>query len=1017
MNENEQEISSKMNNNQQINNEKRAELKTISIIDIFITIQKIPLFICLKGCFNLFRKKWNNYQSKCSIFVQLILYLIPLSIILYIFIFFIHFFGFERIFKFDYYFAIQQEYVNYLISDLDDTHFELGSQKYKSQLGDMDHLFFFDIYFTELISMGLLEETSPDKIYPNISSNSDYLYQAYDEFSKDNNLNTIFTIPKEEAEKYIDKREDVFSEIGKLYYYFLPMMAYEFSLEKSNLNESILIAYEFDNETKEITDNNYLYFSYPLKINENLKKNFFYPGNSLLSPIISSKKPIHGERFNNSFYKENWLIQLDYQFRAILSNRITLLMNFLNLKYNYYGNLNKSDIVIMQSRFQPNNTRKSYIINIIFYFNLGETKEEYLDYSYFLLWNESIFPIGIEKYSDNETFLISQHNISELLLSSAIHNYFHYGLIDKNYNFFKYGISYDSLNLENMAEPLKFYKSTESLNSDLRYFSSLYLYASLLQKLNHFLENEDSKQLTEFHFINRKETIESICKEIDFNSYINFLKNMNVDCLDENNLLYYSGTKAKEDVFNFNYNIMPSCICLPLYCLTNLKENMNLKDIKQNQFIHEMKLPSKCKNNFHNLNGVNNDVNDSSIEDKAVSKLNSNLNKINFFSKKINENIEDEFFIFKYFKFPHLPLINFFVLAFVDNSDVKATLLEFLTELDTIKIYFLIIESIGMFVAFLVGQILLIIKVYKISKVIYDYKKILDNYLNKLESESNIDNNKEKKYSQISNLTPENKVEKGSLELTKNTFGFNLIYKNINDNPLLNDLSVIFRRYYKITKTQFIKKEHELRHSEKDSFLQEENELFLLLKILSVYIPKFKINITMDYNFYLNTKINLNFLKSIKKEKYADEKMMLITQCALYELLSTDNVHYDGLITNFHFNYITNIKCNEKKENNSIKNSMFWFIDKVKKDKEQKSENNEMLIEGENNNNDNIKIIWKEKSSMLEEFENYFENDDFLKKDNIKSVIESFLINAYYKYLKKIALLSPSSFCDEKEEI
>ena len=91
---------------------------------------------------------------------------------------------------------------------------------------------------------------------------------------------------------------------------------------------------------------------------------------------------------------------------------------------------------------------------------------------------------------------------------------------------------------------------------------------------------------------------------------------------------------------------------------------------------------------------------------------------------------------------------------------------------------------------------------------------------------------------------------------------------------------------------------------------------------------------------------------------------------------------------------------------------MFSFLEN--ENEEQKSDINKILIQSENEKDD-IKIIWKEKSKILEEFENKFENDDYLKKDKINSFFESYLINAYYKYVKKI-LTSKSSFLDEKVE-
>ena len=62
------------------------------------------------------------------------------------------------------------------ISDLDDIHFEISSKEMKSQFEDIDNIYFFEIYFKELVNMGLLEDEN-QKIFPNISTNScNYYY-------------------------------------------------------------------------------------------------------------------------------------------------------------------------------------------------------------------------------------------------------------------------------------------------------------------------------------------------------------------------------------------------------------------------------------------------------------------------------------------------------------------------------------------------------------------------------------------------------------------------------------------------------------------------------------------------------------------------------------------------------------------------------------------------------------------------------------------------------------------------
>ena len=1024
MNQYQQDISSKSHSINQFNdNEKKVSKNRPKRKNIGKEIKKFQLFVCLTSCFNRLIKNWNICQSKCAIPLQLIIFLIPLSIILFFSIYMIHFFGFERIFKFDYFFAVEKEYLNYLIKDFDETHFEIGSKEIKSQLEDIDNIYFFEIYFQELISMGLLEEDSPKKIFPNISLNSENLYKSIDDFQKDNNIDSVYTIPQNETKQFIDEREDNLSEIAKLYYYFLPLITYGAFTKKTYINESFLIAYEFNSLTKEIENDTYLYFSYPVKANQIIRTNNFFP-NSLMSPQISCKKPNHGEKFNNSFYKENWFAHQDYKFRSMANPKNASEIIFSNLNYVYYGKLNKSNIVSLQSYFYLDKLNKSYIINIIYYINQKKFKEESLEFSAFLLFNDSLNKFQIVRYSDNNTFLVSQLNIAELTLASTTENYFHYGMLDKNYNFFKYGVSYDSMDLEVLGEPLNFYRSNDNFIIDLRYFSSLYLYSSLFRKLKFSLSNKETKEINEINFINNKDTIQNICKEINFNSYINYLESRDINCFDHNNLLYYSGYEAEQDIFYFNFNIMPYCICLPLYCLQNLEEDIELEDIKKNNFINKMTLPSKCQNTFQNyLNGVNENFKNHSIYFEVFLKINFGLNNIKFLTSNLKESVEDEYYIFKSIKFTQLPKIIFMIIALIDNSNGKRLLTDLLIKLETMKSFYLIIELIGSFIAFLIGIVIIFIKVMKISKIIFEYKKIHDNYLYKLESENHKEISQDKKYNNsnfdsnlnlgnINNYSNNNGLTKNIPNLLTN----NNFYKNdnSNDNILLHELSLLFRKYYKINKVKNIKKEHHSSHLNKDKYMEEKNELFQLLRILSIYIPQFKINVSIDYNFYINTKLNVNYIKSISKRKHEEQNLKLLTQCVLFELLSTENINNYGPITNFNFKYITNINYDDKKENSSIKNSLFALLEKIKDDEKKKSDTNKILLKSEDSKDD-IRIIWKEKSRILEEFWNNFENDDYLKKDKINSIFESYLINGYYKYIKKI-VTSKSAFLDDKIE-
>ena len=981
-------------------------------------IMHLQIFSCLKRNFNYLKVKYNSCSSKCLLITQFLIFVNFFALLLFFSIFLLHYFGFERIFKFDYFYAVQNEYLDYLISDLDEIDYNLGSYELKSQLEDIDNLFFFNIYFKELISMGLLNNTTSSKIFPNISTSSSTLYQSFDKYLSENKIEGFYTIPNNQSKKYIDDREDSLSEIAKLYYQFFPIITYGGISKGTYINKSYLIAYEYNNETKDI-NGDYLYFSYPRINNVLYNLSNFYPQNSFISPFIRSKKIEHGEKYNNTFYKENWYIGQDYNYRALADDIHCCFVSFANLNYNYYGILNKSNLVSMQSYYHSEN--KSYIINIIYFIGQRIIKDESLDFSAFILINDSFPPMIEEKYSDNDTFLISKSRVPELTLSSSLKQYFHIGMYDKNYNFYKHGVSFDNIDIQTLAEPLKYYKSSEKFNIDLRYFSSLYLYASLYRILEYNKTKEETKPLTEIIFFNKNNIIQNACKIINFSLYLNYLKQEKIDCFDDNNLLYYSERDTQEDTFYFNYNTMPYCICLPLYCIKSLDINHVPDKI---EYIEEMILPDKCQNNYKTyLNGIKELFKNQKDEAFSFLEFNFGLNDINMFTDNIKESIEDEYYIIKSFKFSQFRDLTFLIFAFVDNFPLKEILCKLITKIDTIKSFYIIIDLSGMLLAFVAGNFIIIRNIKKISNVIFDFEKIHENFLNKLES-INISTSNKTNENTIFNSNIEfekiNNIDNLDLIKSAKTIDETNIYNNSifysNENPLLNELLILYCKYYNISKEDLMKKNYNFKHSnnKKEKYQnEEENELFKFLRIMSLYIPKFKLNVSMDYNFYLNSKLNTNYIKSITKGQHLSAKPL--TQSVIFELLSTECTQENsGLITNLNFKYITNINIDSKADNSAIKNSMFSFADNEMKNFKQKIfESKDILIEDENIT-DNIKIIWKEKNKVLDELESNFENDDYLKKEKLREAFDSFLVNTYYKYLQKIITVSSPTYGKKK---
>jgi hypothetical protein len=470
---------------------------------------------------------------------------------------------------------------------------------------------------------------------------------------------------------------------------------------------------------------------------------------------------------------------------------------------------------------------------------------------------------------------------------------------------------------------------------------------------------------------------------------------------------------------------MPYCICLPLYCL---KEDSNWT-----VFADNISLPDRCQSFYQYYdNGMNEKSKDILI------KINE---KINFFSNKLKDKLEDEYFIYKYMKFSNIPGIYFLVVNFVDNSILKDLLTKLIDEIDFLQLHFDIGITFYYFLMICVLNHIIIHNIRKLSQVIFEYQKKHEYFLYQ-SSLDNIDNEKTEK--EINSYYYSNKLDiifngADNVPLLKNE-NENSNYNSSNDifdgdiiptNILLEDLIKIFNKYYNVSIENLMKK---YKKNAKDSILyknriniiEEKNELFNLLSILSLNAPKFKLNLSLDFNFYMNSKLNENFIKFVIKSQLIQSQQILLTQSVIYEILSTENIEDYGLIENLNFKYISNVSFQSKNEN-SIKKTMFNYAkNEIKYDK-----NNESLYPDLNNikknnkgqpninkalDNDvinDIEIIWKERNNLMDDFEVNFENDDFIKRDKLEQNFDYFLVNVYLKYIKKINTISENFTCNQ----
>ena len=315
------------------------------------------------------------------------------------------------------------------------------------------------------------------------------------------------------SQKHIDARNDSLSELAKLYYYFYPLIATQSNSADTFINQTFLISYEV-NDNLDI-EGQPLYFNYPRITDDFIQNNNFYPYNNLISPRIADytycKLNEESNNVTNKVINDNWFIYFDCQFR--MQKDYDFLMNNLHLNENNRGSINKTNVVLMHT-YLNNNENKRYIIDIIFFIAQKVLDNDPFQDSVFLVTN---FSTNL-KYSDNQTYVINNNDITEVALSSQLNKYFHFGLSSRDNMFYSEGVFYDNIDINQLSEPSKVYSTIAGFDFDMRYFSSFYLYIKLFETSTYTKELMETDKIY-YYIFDSSEQIKQVCKNFDFSLY------------------------------------------------------------------------------------------------------------------------------------------------------------------------------------------------------------------------------------------------------------------------------------------------------------------------------------------------------------------------------------------------------------------------------------------------------------------------------------------------------------------
>ena len=119
-------------------------------------------FIKCDNYFSYLINKINFYLSKCSILFHFPLFLVPISILMILLIFSIHIGFYSYLYSFNFSKAFKEEFFDLYMTKIDDFKTELTTNIVKETKIDIENQLFFQVYYKELASAGLMNE---DKSY------------------------------------------------------------------------------------------------------------------------------------------------------------------------------------------------------------------------------------------------------------------------------------------------------------------------------------------------------------------------------------------------------------------------------------------------------------------------------------------------------------------------------------------------------------------------------------------------------------------------------------------------------------------------------------------------------------------------------------------------------------------------------------------------------------------------------------------------------------------------------------
>ena len=579
----------------------------------------------VKTCFT----SLSNCCTSMHIYHQLLIYFLFLSVFILVLEVLTHYACYHKIFKYDYMVSHTNEFLNSILQEEIEQIIRVSTAEINNDFQEkVAPLLLLTILTKEFISHDLLE----GQAFTDLSDITGTYYANINE------EHLQYLIPESIAKEKIDSKKEgtntpYFNELYKLHYIYSPLLIKSNSAINNHITNAYLGLYTLDDNNS--VDQKY-YFNFPVENRYNSFAENFVTNDFLIDPKICQEDCDHLKPSNDIYQQLNWFSYKDLMFRKRVNETKSELTitSFIHFREDI---LTASSMDLIQFYIEHKDVR--FIGNFFFKYDNNashSTIDNIIDSSLFAIKHGKADESSHMKYSDNETYVVTISDFTNIDQSEILNNFYRYTHKRKNNLFYSQGLNYDTFDLNLFNDTEKHFDVSERFKQNSKIFTNILLYA-LIPKIHTQKQIQNTEQQTKdstyYSVITNKTQINIVCSKFNFADY------HDKSCFTENELYFYK--KANDIHYDkTKLSSYPKCECIPFYCLNFTESNI---DAHKFVLADKLSLPSRCILNIDNY----------------------------YFNRENNNNeynTYDTYASFTWMPMPFLPELSVFIVSIVNNT-------------------------------------------------------------------------------------------------------------------------------------------------------------------------------------------------------------------------------------------------------------------------------------------------------------------------------------------------------------